>query len=110
MMMNIKDLAEAEILVRKMRKPLRDELDVAIEALGILYMLEEIETDGLTALELCGLLHMSHQRLSPILKSLEIKGYVSRKRKPTDERSIVIFMNTENKENYRILKSYIEEL
>ncbi len=108
--MNIKDLAEAEILVRKMRKPLRDELDVAIEALGILYMLEEIETDGLTALELCGLLHMSHQRLSPILKSLEIKGYVSRKRKPTDERSIVIFMNTENKENYRILKSYIEEL
>ncbi|QYA38909.1 helix-turn-helix domain-containing protein (plasmid) [Macrococcus psychrotolerans] len=109
-MMNIKDLAEAEILVRKMRKPLRDELDVAIEALGILYMLEEIETDGLTALELCGLLHMSHQRLSPILKSLEIKGYVSRKRKPTDERSIVIFMNTENKENYRILKSYIEEL
>ncbi|WP_157821118.1 MarR family winged helix-turn-helix transcriptional regulator [Macrococcoides caseolyticum] len=108
--MNIKDLAEAEILVRKMRKPLRDELDIAIEALGILYMLEEIETDGLTALELCGLLHMSHQRLSPILKSLEIKGYVSRKRKPTDERSIVIFMNTENKENYRILKSYIEEL
>lgn len=109
-MMNIKDLAEAEILVRKMRKPLRDELDVAIEALSVLYMVEEMETDGLTALELCDLLHMSHQRLSPILKSLEIKGYVSRKRKPTDERSIVIFMNTENKENYRILKSYIEEL
>lgn len=109
-MMNIKDLAEAEILVRKMRKPLRDELDVSIEALGVLYMLEKADTDGLTALELCGLLHMGHQRLSPILKDLEIKGYVSRKRKPTDERSILLFMNTENEENYRILKSYIEEL
>lgn len=108
--MNIKDLAEAEILVRRMRKPLRDELDVAIEALGVLYMLEKADTEGLTALELCRLLDMSHARLSPIIKDLRKKGYLSQKRKPTDERSILLFMNTENEENYRILKSYIEEL
>ncbi|MBR2832427.1 MAG: MarR family transcriptional regulator [Oscillospiraceae bacterium] len=66
-----------------------------LEPLGLTYtqyiaMLVLWQRDGLTVKELGKALWLDSGTLTPVLKSLEAKGYVIRKRSEADERAVLI--------------------
>lgn len=86
--------AAAKEIVRKY-KPILDELDLTYTqyiAMMVLWENEEISVK-----ELGEKLYLDSGTLTPLLKSMEKKGYVSRKRLSTDERVLVIGLTEEGK-------------
>nr|HPO28038.1 MarR family transcriptional regulator [Petrotogaceae bacterium] len=61
-------------------------------------MLSLWEKDGVTVKELGDTLFLDSGTLTPLLKKLEISGYISRKRDAKDERNLRIFLTKKGQE------------
>lgn len=76
--------------VVKRYRPYLDELDITYtQYITMMVMWEEKE---LTVKALGEKLFLDSGTMTPVLKSLEAKGYVTRKRSTTDERSVSVFL------------------
>lgn len=81
--------------VVKQYRPYLDELDITYtQYITMMVMWEEKE---ITVKALGEKLFLDSGTMTPVLKSLETKGYVTRKRSTTDERSVSVFL-TDNGE------------
>lgn len=81
--------------VVKQYRPYLDELDITYtQYITMMVMWEEKE---ITVKALGEKLSLDSGTMTPVLKSLEAKGYVTRKRSTTDERSVSVFL-TDNGE------------
>ena len=74
-----------------------------LDPLGITYtqyiaLLILWERDGLSVKDLGDRMFLDSGTLTPLLRKLEEKGYVSRTRDPADERSVVVTLTTAGKE------------
>ncbi|OIN57878.1 MarR family winged helix-turn-helix transcriptional regulator [Arsenicibacter rosenii] len=78
----------ASRLTTRMYGPLLEELDVTYPQYLVLLALWQ--TDSQTVGELTKRLYLETNTLTPLLKRLEQKQYISRKRSVTDERSVQI--------------------
>lgn len=79
--------ATAKEVVRKY-KPYLDELDLTYTQYITMMVLWEKEK--LNVKELGSMLYLDSGTLTPLLKKLEAKGYVSRQRSQEDERNLII--------------------
>lgn len=76
--------------VVKQYRPYLDELDITYtQYITMMVMWEEKE---ITVKALGERLFLDSGTMTPVLKSLEAKGYVVRKRSTTDERSVSVFL------------------
>ncbi len=76
--------------VVKQYRPHLDELDITYtQYITMMVMWEEKE---ITVKSLGERLFLDSGTMTPVLKSLEAKGYVTRKRSTTDERSVSVFL------------------
>ncbi len=76
--------------VVKQYRPYLDELDITYtQYITMMVMWEEKE---ITVKALGEKLFLDSGTMTPVLKSLEAKGYVLRKRSTTDERSVSVFL------------------
>ena len=81
--------AAAREVVKRYR-PYLDELDITYtQYITMMVMWEEKE---ITVKVLGERLFLDSGTMTPVLKSLEAKGYVTRKRSTTDERSVSVFL------------------
>ncbi len=81
--------AAAREVVKRYR-PYLDELDITYtQYITMMVMWEEKE---ITVKALGEKLFLDSGTMTPVLKSLETKGYVMRKRSTTDERSVSVFL------------------
>ena len=81
--------AAAREVVKRYR-PYLDELDLTYtQYITMMVMWEEKE---ITVKALGEKLFLDSGTMTPVLKSLEAKGYVTRKRSATDERSVSVFL------------------
>jgi len=89
--------AAAREVVKRYR-PYLDELDLTYtQYITMMVMWEQKE---ITVKALGEKLFLDSGTMTPVLKSLEAKGYVTRKRSSTDERSVSVFL-TKNGEELR---------
>ena len=72
----------------RLYKPLLDKLDLTYTQ--YITMMVLWERQSLTAKELGDLLFLDSGTLTPLLKKMEAKGYLTRKRSAADERSLVV--------------------
>ena len=72
----------------RLYKPLLDKLDLTYTQ--YITMMVLWERRSLTAKELGDLLFLDSGTLTPLLKKMEAKGYLTRKRSAADERSLVV--------------------
>ena len=79
-------------VVRK-NKPLLDELDLTYTQ--YITMMAMWEHQQLSAKELGNILYLDSGTLTPVLKTLEKKGFVERQRSKDDERSLIISLTPE---------------
>lgn len=82
-------------VVRKY-KPLLDELDLTYTQ--YITMMAMWEHQQLSAKELGTILYLDSGTLTPVLKTLEKKGFVERQRSKEDERSLIISLTPEGNE------------
>jgi len=82
-------------VVRKY-KPLLDELDLTYTQ--YITMMAMWEHEQLSAKELGTILYLDSGTLTPVLKTLEKKGFVERQRSKDDERSLLISLTSEGKD------------
>lgn len=76
--------------VVKRYRPYLDELDITYtQYITMMVMWEQKE---ITVKALGETLFLDSGTMTPVLKSLEAKGYVTRKRSTTDERSVSVFL------------------
>ena len=74
-------------------KPFLDDIDLTYtQYITMMVMWEHRE---LTVKELGGFLYLDSGTLTPVLKTLEKKGYVDRSRSKSDERSLVVTLTEE---------------
>jgi DNA-binding MarR family transcriptional regulator len=86
-------------LIYRLQRNVTDLYRPILAEMGLTYpqylvMLALWETDGLTVGELGAQLHLDSGTLSPLLKRLESAGMVSRSRRASDERVVVIHLTT----------------
>ena len=79
--------AAAKEVVRKY-KPLLDELDLTYTQ--YITMMVLWENESLNVKELGSMLYLDSGTLTPLLKKLEAKGYITRSRCKEDERNLII--------------------
>lgn len=77
----------AKEIVRKY-KPFLDPLDLTYTQ--YIAMMVMWETKKITVKELGERLYLDSGTMTPVLKKLEAKGYITRERSPKDERSVII--------------------
>ena len=86
--------AAAREIVKKYR-PYLDELDLTYtQYITMMVMWENAE---ITVKALGKKLYLDSGTMTPVLKSLEAKGYIERKRSATDERSVSAFLTDSGK-------------
>lgn len=76
--------------ITKLYRPLLEELDMTYPQYLVMMVLWE--NDGLTVSELGDKLLLDSGTLTPLLKRLENKSYLNRKRKKEDERVVELFL------------------
>lgn len=79
--------AVSNMIIRRY-KPLLDELDLTYTQYITMMVLWENKTANVKTLGEC--LYLNSGTLTPLLKKLETKGYISRKRDGNDERNLII--------------------
>ncbi len=79
--------------ITKLYRPLLEELDMTYPQYLVMMVLWE--NDGLTVSELGEKLLLDSGTLTPLLKRLESKSYLDRKRKKEDERVVELFLTEE---------------
>lgn len=84
----------AKEVVRKY-KPLLDELDLTYTQ--YITMMAMWEHEELSAKELGAILYLDSGTLTPVLKTLEKKGFVVRQRSKDDERSLILSLTPSGK-------------
>ena len=84
----------AKEIVKRYR-PFLDPLDITYTQYIALLILWE--RDGLSVKDLGDRMFLDSGTLTPLLRKLEEKGYVSRTRDPADERSVVVTLTPEGK-------------
>ncbi len=84
----------AKEVVRKY-KPLLDELDLTYTQ--YITMMAMWEHEQLSAKELGAILYLDSGTLTPVLKTLEKKGFVVRQRSKDDERSLILSLTPSGK-------------
>ncbi len=82
-------------IVRKYR-PMLDELDLTYTQ--YIAMMVLWEHDSCSVNDLGNKLYLDSGTLTPVLKSMETKGYLTRKRSKKDERSVVITLTDKGRE------------
>ncbi|MBQ3854066.1 MAG: MarR family transcriptional regulator [Anaerovibrio sp.] len=85
----------AKEVVRKY-KPLLDEIDLTYTQ--YITMMALWEHEQLSAKELGAILYLDSGTLTPVLKTLEKKGFVERQRSKDDERSLIVSLTKSGKE------------
>lgn len=76
-------------------RPFLDELDITYSQYLVMMVLWE--KDGLTVNQVGEKLYLDSGTLTPLLKRLEIKGFIIRKRKIEDERVVQVFLADKGK-------------
>ena len=84
--------AASKEIVRRY-KPLLDPLDLTYTQYITMMALWEHEQMSVSELGEC--LYLNSATLTPVLKRLEAKGYISRKRSTADERSVIVSITDE---------------
>ena len=84
--------AASKEIVRRY-KPLLDPLDLTYTQYITMMALWEHERMSVSELGEC--LYLNSATLTPVLKRLEAKGYISRKRSTADERSVIVSITDE---------------
>ena len=79
--------------ITKLYRPLLENLDMTYPQYLVMMVLWE--KDGLTVSEVGQKLLLDSGTLTPLLKRLENKSYISRKRKKEDERVVELFLTDE---------------
>ena len=79
--------------ITKLYRPLLEQLDMTYPQYLVMMVLWE--NDGLTVSEVGDKLLLDSGTLTPLLKRLENKSYISRKRKKEDERVVELFLTKE---------------
>ncbi|MDH6253165.1 DNA-binding MarR family transcriptional regulator [Chryseobacterium sp. H1D6B] len=79
-------------------RPFLDELDITYPQYLVMMVLWE--NDALTVTNIGDKLFLDSGTLTPLLKRLEAKGFITRKRKKEDERVVQVFL-TENGRNLK---------
>lgn len=79
--------------ITKLYRPLLDKLDMTYPQYLVMMVLWE--KDGLTVSEVGDRLLLDSGTLTPLLKRLESKSYLDRKRKKEDERVVELFLTEE---------------
>jgi len=77
-------------------RPFLDELDMTYPQYLVMMVLWE--GDGLTVTHIGEKLYLDSGTLTPLLKRLESKGFISRKRKKEDERVVEVFLDEAGKQ------------
>nr|WP_314496466.1 MarR family transcriptional regulator [uncultured Chryseobacterium sp.] len=72
-------------------RPFLDEIDITYSQYLVMMVLWE--KDGLTVNQIGEKLYLDSGTLTPLLKRLEGKGFISRKRKKEDERVVEVFLD-----------------
>lgn len=78
-----------------MYRPFLEELDLTYSQYLVMMVLWENE--GLTVNQIGEKLYLDSGTLTPLLKRMEAKSYLSRKRKKEDERVVEVFLTEEGK-------------
>lgn len=88
----------------KKYKPLLDKYDLTYTQYLVMMIMWDKKQINVKELGKC--LYLDSGTLTPVLKKLESKGYVERKRSEEDERNLIINISKKGKE----LKKYIKEV
>lgn len=81
--------------ITKLYRPLLEQLDMTYPQYLVMMVLWE--NDGLTVSEVGEKLLLDSGTLTPLLKRLESKSYINRKRKKEDERVVELFLTKEGR-------------
>ncbi|MFH7018860.1 MarR family winged helix-turn-helix transcriptional regulator [Flavobacterium sp. FlaQc-47] len=76
-------------------RPFLDEIDITYSQYLVMMVLWE--KDGWTVNQIGEKLYLDSGTLTPLLKRLEIKGFITRKRKKEDERVVQVFLADEGR-------------
>lgn len=76
-------------------RPFLDEIDITYSQYLVMMVLWE--ENGLTVNQIGKKLYLDSGTLTPLLKRLEVKQFVSRKRKKEDERVVEVFLSDEGR-------------
>ncbi|WP_281233293.1 MarR family winged helix-turn-helix transcriptional regulator [Flavobacterium gelatinilyticum] len=76
-------------------RPFLDELDITYSQYLVMMVLWE--KDGLTVNQVGEKLYLDSGTLTPLLKRLEVKGFIIRRRKKEDERAVEVFLSDEGR-------------
>ncbi len=76
-------------------RPFLDEIGITYPQYLVMMVLWE--KDGLTVNQIGEKLHLDSGTLTPLLKRLEAKGFINRKRKKEDERVVEVFLDDAGK-------------
>ena len=79
----------------KLYKPYLDELDLTYTQ--YIAMMVLWERDSVTVKELGAALHLDSGTLTPLLKKMEAKGLLTRRRSTDDERSLIVTLTDEGR-------------
>ncbi|MCQ9638482.1 MarR family transcriptional regulator [Chryseobacterium sp. WG14] len=77
-------------------RPFLDELDITYPQYLVMMVLWD--SDGLTVTHIGEKLFLDSGTLTPLLKRLETKGFITRKRKKEDERVVEVFLSEAGKQ------------
>ena len=86
--------AVSNMITRKYR-PLLEEIDLTYTQYIVMMVLWEKEQVNETCL--CDALFLKSSTLTPLLKKLTAKGYITKSRDPRDERNLIITLSEEGK-------------
>jgi DNA-binding MarR family transcriptional regulator len=82
--------------------------DVPVNQIGALSLI--VRNPGITPTELAGLLNLDAAQITPILKQLDSRGQVSRRKSSSDNRSHSLHATTEGAGEYQRLQAIIAEV
>ena len=101
-------LYSASRLITKLYQPILSEWDLTYPQYLVLLLLWE--NDGRKVSDLCNCLLLETSTLTPLLKRMEAKGYVTRTRSATDERTVLIALTDKGKSFREIARDIPERI
>lgn len=88
-------LYSTTIAINRLYKPMLDSLGVTYPQYLVLSTLWE--ADGQTITAIADRLALEPSTITPLMKRLEVAGFVSRQRNPQDERQVQVFLSAKGK-------------
>lgn len=108
--MKLEDFFEKENKIKFVKNEIQELLDINLSDLRVLHAIYKQDNMEMVTGEIVEKCQMKRSIVTRITKSLENKGYISRKKDLDDERKIIAYISQEKKEEVEIIFNFIDEI